>query len=366
MENQPAYQVIFESIREEIYTGKLKPGDQLPGVRAMSQHWQCTPGTVQHAYALLVRSGLVSSRQGKGTVVSDLPSGAMAMGSGLRRANLVIKAEQFLLESVTSGYSLEEITEAITLATEHWRVMQGTNTVEEDNVIRITGSSDPVINALADAISTLLPGIRLRVQIGGSMAGLMALNQGDAEMAGCHLWDAESNSYNLPFVRKILPNRKLKIITFAHRRLGLITARDNPKNIASLNDLQKESIRFINRQRGSGTRVWLDEQLKLADIKPDHIHGYETEKSTHLEVAREIAEGRADAALGLESAAAVFGLNFQLLTLERYDLVVDAASATREPIRQFIAWLQSDAAREYISRFQGYDTSETGKIFDLE
>lgn len=185
-------------------------------------------------------------------------------------------------------------------------------------------------------------------------------------MAGCHLWDAESNSYNLPFVRKILPNRKLKIITFAHRRLGLITARDNPKNIASLNDLQKESIRFINRQRGSGTRVWLDEQLKLADIKPDHIHGYETEKSTHLEVAREIAEGRADAALGLESAAAVFGLNFQLLTLERYDLVVDAASATREPIRQFIAWLQSDAAREYISRFQGYDTSETGKIFDLE
>lgn len=365
MENQPTYQVIFESIREEIYTGKLKPGDKLPGVREMSQHWQCTPGTVQHAYALLVRSGLISSRQGKGTVVSDLPSGAMAMGSGLRRANLVIKAEQFLLESVTSGYSLEEITEALTLATEHWRVMEERESTDEEDVIRITGSSDPVINALADAISTLLPGIRLQVQIGGSMAGLMALNQGAADMAGCHLWDAETNSYNLPFIQKILPNRKMKVIAFAHRRLGLITPRNNPSAIRSLADLRKPGIRFINRQHGSGTRVWLDEQLNISAIKPDEILGFETVKSTHLEVAREIAEGRADAGLGLESAAAVFGLNFQLLTLERYDLVVDGAQAERESIRRFIAWLQSDAAREYIGGFQGYETGETGSITEI-
>lgn len=365
MESQPAYQVIYESIREEIYTGKLKPGDKLPGVREMSQRWQCTPGTVQHAYALLVRSGLVSSRQGKGTVVSDQPSGAMAVGSGVRRASLVIKAEQFLLESITSGYSLEEITEALTLATEHWRVMEERISSGEEDVIRITGSSDTVINALADVISTFLPGIRLQVQIGGSMAGLMALNSGTTDMAGCHLWDAETNSYNLPFIQKVLPNRRIKLVTFAHRRLGLITARENPAGIRSLADLRKTGIRFINRQHGSGTRVWLDEQLKLAGIKPEDINGYESVKSTHLEVAREIAEGRADAGLGLESTAAVFGLNFQLLTLEQYDLVVDAAQVERQPIRHFIAWLQSDAARAYIAGFQGYETGDTGKIVDI-
>jgi molybdate-binding protein/DNA-binding transcriptional regulator YhcF (GntR family) len=362
MENQPTYQVIFESIREEIYTGKLKPGDKLPGVREMSQHWQCTPGTVQHAYALLVRSGLVSSRQGRGTVVSELPSGAMAMGSGLRRANLVIKAEQFLLESFTSGYSMEEITEALTLATEHWRVMEEREITDEEDIIRITGSSDPVINALADAISTLLPGIRLQVQIGGSMAGLMALNQGTADMAGCHLWDVETNSYNLPFIKKILPNRKMKLITFAHRRLGLITARGNPKGIHIVADLRKSGIRFVNRQNGSGTRVWLDEQLRLTGIKPDEISGYESVKSTHLEIAREIAEGRADAGLGLESAAAVYGLHFQMLALERYDLVMDSTRAEQAPLKNFIDWLGNTEAKEFISRYEGYDTSATGKI----
>jgi len=365
MDHQPTYQVIFESIREDIYTGRLKPGDKLPGVREMSQHWQCTPGTVQHAYALLVRNGLVTSRQGRGTVVSELPSGATRMGSGLRRANLVIKAEQFLLESVTGGYSLEEITEALTLATEHWRVMETRESTDEEDVIRITGSSDPVINALADAIPTLLPGIRLQVQFGGSMAGLMALNQGDTDMAGCHLWDVETDSYNLPFILKILPNRKMKLITFAHRRLGLITTRENPFALQSLTDLLKAGIRFINRQHGSGTRIWLDEQLSIAALNPEEILGYETVKSTHLEIAREIAEGRADAGLGLESAAVAFGLNFQMLTLERYDLVVDAAQAEREPIRRLITWLQSGAAREYIAGFQGYETGETGKIIEI-
>jgi DNA-binding transcriptional regulator YhcF (GntR family) len=280
MEEQPTYQKIYDKIREDIYTRTLKPGDRLPGVREMSQSWHCTPGTVQHAYNLLVRNGLVISQQGKGTMVLDADLSQVPGKVNLRKASLVIRTEQFLLECATAGYTLEEITGALTLAAEHWRVIESAQDQPIQGTIRITGSSDTVINALAEYLHVILPGTRLEVQVAGSMSGLMALAQGNADMAGCHLWDAETDSYNLPFIRKVLPSRQLRVITFAHRRLGLITQAGNPKQIHTLADLAKSGIRFINRQNGSGTRVWLDAQLASMKIAPISIAGYEDEKAT--------------------------------------------------------------------------------------
>ncbi len=267
-----------------------------------------------------------------------------------------------MLECVTGGYTLNEITEALTLASEHWRILDTTSVVSSENVIRMVGSSDTVVNSLAEKMPVTLTGIRLLVQVAGSMSGLMALAQGNADIAGCHLWDAESDSYNLPYIKKLMPSKPVRVITFAHRRLGLITQAGNPKELHSLSDLTRFDIRMINRQNGSGTRVWLDAQLARLTIQTGSIAGYDQEKATHLDVAREIAEGRADAGIGLESAAKSFGLNFQLLTRERYDLVMNLDNPNLEPLNGFIRWLQSDEAREFIGSFSGYETEETGKI----
>lgn len=362
MNEQSTYQKIVDQIREDIYTGTLKPGTKLPGVREMSVQWHCTPGTVQHAYNLLAQSGLVISQPGKGTVVLDASIREFQVKGNLRKASLVIRTEQFLLECVTGGYTLNEITEALTLASEHWRILDTTSVVSSENVIRMVGSSDTVVNSLAEKMPANLSGTRLLVQVAGSMSGLMALAQGNADLAGCHLWDAESDSYNLPYIKKLMPSKLVRVITFAHRRLGLITQAGNPKGLHSLSDLTRSGIRMINRQNGSRNQVWLDAQLASLTIQTGSIAGYDQEKATHLDVAREIAEGRADAGIGLESAAKSFGLNFQLLTRERYDLVMNLDKANLEPLKGFIGWLQSDEAREFIGSFSGYETDETGII----
>ncbi len=362
MNEQATYQKIVDQIREEIYTGVLKPGEGLPGVREMSVRWHCTPGTVQRAYSILAKSGLIASQPGKGTVVIDGSVRVPGAKSGLRKAGLVIRTEQFLLECATAGYSLDEITEALTMATEHWRILDTTSEKSAGNIIRMVGSSDTVVNALAGGGHPGLGDFGLLFQVVGSMSGLMALAQGNADLAGCHLWDAETDSYNLPFIKKLMPSKPVRVVTFAHRRLGLITQAGNPKQIRSLADLNRTGVRMINRQNGSGTRVWLDGQLQKLAIQSSQIQGYDQERATHLDVAREIAEGNADVGIGLESAAAAFGLDFQLLTRERYDLVMDLEKSNQQPLKGLITWLQSTQAREYIESFPGYETGETGRV----
>ena len=132
--------------------------------------------------------------------------------------------------------------------------------------------------------------------------GLIALAEGKADLAGCHLWDAESDTYNIPFVHRLLPGKDVTIVTLAHRRQGLIVAPGNPHNIHDLADLTRPGIRFVNRQSGSGTRVWLDAMFSRQGIDPKKIDGYEDERMTHSDVARTVAEGSADVGLGLETA----------------------------------------------------------------
>ena len=357
------YQQIAESIRNQILDGRLKPGDRLPSVRQLNEQWNCTPGTVQRAYQELAHQGLVVSRAGKGTQVAGaiIPAQAQTQAP-LRRAMLVNRTEAFLLEVLTAGHTLSEVQQALDLAMDHWRSLERTPETAPAQTLRFVGSHDLAINWIASHFDEIAEDATLQVSFTGSLGGLMTLAEGQADLAGCHLWDQEDDQYNAPFVRRLLPGRRVALVMLAYRRLGLILPPGNPLAIRGLPDLTRPGIRFVNRQAGSGTRVWLDAHLAQAKIRPQQIEGYANEKMTHSEVARLIAEGKAEAGLGLEEAAAVFGLDFVFLTRERYDLVIPAETLERPAVKALVSWLATPEAKTTLSYLTGYDLSQTGRL----
>jgi molybdate-binding protein/DNA-binding transcriptional regulator YhcF (GntR family) len=359
MKDAPIYQQIAESVRQDILYGNRGPGDRLPSVRDMAEQWGCTPGTVQRAYKELALQGLVVSRPGQGThVVGTIPADD---GTPLRRAALVHQAESFLLETLTAGYSASEVEQALRLALDRWRAIAVEGERPPERQVRFVGSHDPAVALIAARFPDLAPAYTLDVTFAGSLGGLIALAREDAELAGCHLWDAESDAYNAPFVRRLLPGRRVALLTLAHRRLGLITRPSNPSGVTGLADLTGD-VRFINRQRGAGTRVWLDAQLRRQGIEPDRIAGYVVEAPTHSEVARVVAEEEADVGLGIEAAALSYGLGFVLLATERYDLAVPEEHWDIPAVQALADWLVTAEARSAIVELGGYEVAETGHV----
>jgi molybdate-binding protein/DNA-binding transcriptional regulator YhcF (GntR family) len=354
------YQQIAENIRQEIFSGNLKPGDRLPSLRNMASQWNCTVGTVQKAYQELSRQGLVISHAGQGTKVANaMPDHAE---TPLRRAALVHRAESFLLEVFATGYSPSEAESAVSQALDRWRILETTESTPPPRKVRFSGSHDLFISWLAGNFFEVAPGFDFQVEFVGSLGGLIALAEGRTELAGCHLWDQESDTYNLPFVRRLLPGQKMAVQTLAHRRLGLILPKGNPNQVTGLEDLMRPELSFINRQPGSGSRVWLDANLQETGLQADQINGYRNEKRTHLEIALAIAEHEADLGLGLEAAADRYGLDFLPLTLERYDLIIPAKSTDNPPVRNLMDWLTGEKAKVEIAKFMGYDSHQTGRL----
>jgi molybdate-binding protein/DNA-binding transcriptional regulator YhcF (GntR family) len=354
------YQKIADSIRQDILNGELKPGDRLPSLRQMTSRWGCTTGTVQRAYHELAQAGLVVSRAGQGTrVVQQLPS---IENSPLRRATLIHRAEAFLLEVLTAGYTQAEVEGALRQALERWQVISQQPDAAPEHTLRYAGSHDLALAWLASISPEIMSGFHLQVQFAGSLGGLMALAGGHADIAGCHLWDEDSDCYNAPFVRRVLPGVRVALLTLAHRRLGLILPRGNPKNIKGLEDLLTPGLRFVNRQGGSGSRVWLDANLRMAGFDSNRIAGYKNEKMTHSAVAESIASNDADVGLGLETSAMSYTLDFVLLTRERFDLVIPQDIFETEHIQALVTWLRGREAKEGIQDFGGYDTTKTGQI----
>jgi putative molybdopterin biosynthesis protein len=172
-----------------------------------------------------------------------------------------------------------------------------------------------------------------------------------------------NGEYNLPFVHRFFPDRSIQIVTLAHREQGLMTAPGNPKGIHSLLDLAREDVTFVNRNPGSGTRLWLDRALHEHGIPHSGIRGYEIFVSTHTECARRVQLREADCALGLRAAAAQFGLDFLPLFHERYDLVFPQELESRlDPI---LNTLQTSAFRRSVEALTGYETTHTGEQITL-
>jgi putative molybdopterin biosynthesis protein len=359
MEDAHLYQKIIAEVRQDILDGRLKPGDRLPTVRQMTERWGCTIGTVQRAYQELARQGLVVSRAGQGThVLKSL----QPEESALRRAALVHRSEAFLLEMLTAGYAPDEVDAALHQAMERWQVIVHQPSPVQARRLRFVGSHDPSLAWLAAHFSEIIPQFHLQLSFSGSLAGLFALAEGRADLAGSHLWDSQRDSYNDAYVRRILPGKRVALLTLAHRCLGLIIPFGNPLGLHHLEDLGRPGITFINRQAGSGTRVWLDEALHKAGISPDRMQGYDRECMTHFEVAAAVASGEADVGFGLESAARSYGLDFIYLVRECYDLVIPEANLQLEAVQRLSEWLSSPLAKQTIAGLGGYDIEQTGRL----
>ena len=221
--------------------------------------------------------------------------------------------------------------------------------------IVFSGSHDLALEKISTQIADHLTLLTLPV---GSLDGLVNLRQGLCQISGAHLID-ESGDYNTPYVRRIFPDRTMDMVTLAYRTQGLLVTPGNPKGVRSASDLAQHSLRFVNRNRGSGTRLWLDGELERLGIPTEKINGYETVVNTHTACARAIASGQADAALGLQAAALQHNLDFIPLFEERYDLVLPRER--ENSLAPLLDYVQTAAFREAISTLKGYTTTHSGE-----
>ena len=197
----------------------------------------------------------------------------------------------------------------------------------------------------------------------GSYNSLTALYHGDIQVASAHLWDGDTGQYNIPYVRRLLPGIRATIIHLACRLQGFYVSKGNPKNITTWDDLKRADITIINREKGAGSRVLLDEHLRLMGIYGSEINGYKRESQSHLTVASTVARGGADVAVGNEKIARqVDGIDFIPLQKERYELVVRKEDMRTPQIQAILEILRSEEFKMEFKGIGGYDISEMGNI----
>ncbi|MEW5938145.1 MAG: substrate-binding domain-containing protein [Chloroflexota bacterium] len=218
-----------------------------------------------------------------------------------------------------------------------------------------SGSHDLAVEGIAERLERHVTLLAMPV---GSLDGLVHLRQGLCQVSGAHLLD-ESGEYNTPFVRHLFPDREVEIVTLAHRTQGLILGAGNPKGVKQVADLGRADVRFVNRNPGSGTRLWFDRELTRLGLLPERVGGYERTVKTHSEAAALIARGKADASIGLQAAAQQHGLDFIPLFEERYDLVLPRENETL--VSPVLDHIQSAAFRNELNSLSGYNSSHSGE-----
>lgn len=230
-----------------------------------------------------------------------------------------------------------------------------------ENTILAVGSHDLALELLGVFMRRRKEDIFLSCANVGSMGGIMAIRNSEAHIAGIHMLDDKTGRYNVSFAERFLPEGAWQLVHMAMRQQGLIVLPGNPKGITGLADLLRPEVTFINRQRGSGTRMLLDYQLGQAGFSFDQIFGYEKEVGTHMAVAASVMAGSADTGLGVQAAAEALGLDFIPVAQEQYDLLLNFADDD-ERLALIIETLQSAEFRHEVESLGGYDLSEAGKV----
>jgi len=309
------------------------------------------PTTVQASMTRKVHSSLgddeylrvTLGRVGERMVAAPLSRGAGVITSLVRADGIV------LIPAGVQGVQ----------AGEHVDVSLLRSRADIENTILMLGSHDMTIDVMAQFLG--LRGARLTSANLGSLGGLIALRRGEAHLAGSHLLDPESGEYNLSYIEQYLPDTPVAVITLVHREQGLIVAAGNPLRIAGLADLTGD-VRYINRQRGAGTRVLLDYHLGLQGLQAESIRGYEQEEFTHLAVAAAVASGRADCGLGIHAAARALELDFIPLYQERYDLIIPAEHYQDKKLQPLLQLLKDADFKAAVDNLPGYDTRQMGRV----
>lgn len=234
------------------------------------------------------------------------------------------------------------------------------------NTLVVIGSHDPLLDELANLMHLENNNVYMSSAHVGSMGGIMAVRRGEAHAAGCHLLDTESGEYNRAFIKKYFPNGGVKLLRCVGRQQGLMLQKGNPLGIEKFADIARPGLRYVNRQKGSGTRILTDYLCKKEGLNPDDIYGYEREELTHTSVAAQLASGSADAGMGIYSAAKLYELDFLPVCIEEYDLLIPDHAWDSPMLRQMIATLQSPVFREKILSMGGYTLDNPGEIISID
>jgi molybdate-binding protein/DNA-binding XRE family transcriptional regulator len=243
------------------------------------------------------------------------------------------------------------------------RLLRDRRAVEEEIVV---AGCDPAIYLAGEYLRRRQDRALVAGWTMGSAAAVEALKRGEVHMAGLHVVDARTGESNLPYLRRHLKKGRFTVVTFATWEQGLMVARGNPKRVREVADLARKDILVVNRETGAGARLLLDQKLAAAGLRPTLVKGYERIVASHLEVARLVAAGQADAGIGVRSAARLVGLDFLPLQVERYDLVIPTEYLdVHRSLTAFLDAIVSRPFRTEIEALGGYDTRETGTVRSL-
>jgi len=231
------------------------------------------------------------------------------------------------------------------------------------NTIVCIGSHDTALDVLGNFLKKKHPQLSLSSAHVGSMGGLLALKRGEAHLAGTHLLDEETHEYNVSYVKRFVPNKRIVLVNLAYRTQGLLVQKGNHKHIRGFEDLVRNDVVFANRQAGAGTRLLTDMHLKKLQIDPGSIKGYDHEEFTHMAVGAAVASGAADTGLAVLSAAQALGLDFIPVAQERYDFAIPQEFYETPLLQALMEIIRSDAGfRSHLIAMGGYDVSEMGNI----
>ena len=292
-----------------------------------------------------VRMGYV----GNSLMASPLPRGSGVVSS-------FMKADGMLeVPQGTEGYT----------AGEEVRVRLLTDKQQLKNTLVIIGSHDPLLDELSDLIHREDRRLFLSSAHVGSMGGIMAVRRGEAHAAGIHLLDTETGEYNRSFIRRYFPHGGVYLVRCVGRQQGLMLQPGNPLGITSFADIARDGLCYVNRQKGSGTRILTDWLCRKEGVDPDRVYGYEREELTHNAVAVQIAGDSADAGMGIWSAARLYGLDFLPICVEEYDLLIPEKVWNSNLVKQLICTLKSDAFKTRIEAMGGYTLDRPGEIIDV-
>ena len=232
-----------------------------------------------------------------------------------------------------------------------------------ENTIVCIGSHDNALDLLANVLKKGYPKLSLSSAHVGSMGGLMALKRGEAHLAGTHLLDEETGEYNVPFIKRLISDKRIVLINLVYREQGLLVLKGNPKNIKGFEDLTRGDVIFVNRQAGAGTRLLTDKCLREFGISPKDVRGYEREEYTHMGVASAVLTGVADTGLAILASAVALGLDFIPVTKERYDLAIPYEFFQTDMIQYLLKIIREDEEfKEMVVSLGGYDISDMGKV----
>jgi putative molybdopterin biosynthesis protein len=232
---------------------------------------------------------------------------------------------------------------------------------EAPRALLAAGSNDPVLDILLSEMKVSHPDLYIFSSSTGSVEGLRLLGRGHADIAWCHILDPESGDYNISYVSNNLAETGVAVVHLFYRELGFVSSPALARPVAAWSELAGK-MRFINRQKGSGTRIFLDHNLREKGIDPARIRGYEREVYTHLEVGLTILAGDADAGIATVAVSKLLGLGFTPLVRESFDMVLAKETFFKGEVQAFIDTLASAEFRRLVAPLGSYDFGESGKI----